>query len=1080
MKGLIRFSLSNPYAVIVMALTIAVLGVICLENIPVDILPVFKSPAVQVLTFYQGMPARGIEKDITIRMERWTGQANGMRRQESRSIIGASIVQNMFQPDVDQNGALTEVNSLALAVIPNLPPGTLPPVVLRYDPTATTPVALVVVKSRTEPEQILYDVGRYEVRNMIMQIPGASAPVVIGGKLRAVLLYLKETEMQARGLSPAQIMKAVDNSNLFFPAGDVKIGPKDFSLYSNSMYDTVERMRDIPLNTEPGKFEFLRDVADPQDSSFIQTNIVRVDNRKQVYIPVYRQVGSSTLAVVEGLKKSLPDMKGRLSRSDIDLELVMDQSVYVKESIGALEWEGTLGAILCSLVILFFLGQWRMTLIAILTLPLSVLMAIICLKYTNQTINVMTLAGLTLAIGPMIDSAIICLENTERYLRMGAPPKEAAVNGTSEVAMPSLVATLCTFLVLAPLAFMPGMGRFLFLPMFLAVMFAMTTVYALSLTLVPCFSAYLLKPYEMGMDEPKTVLGRVFAWWEKIIDRGIHLYGRALEVVLKHRGKTIAVGFGALLVTATVLIPIMRRDFFPEVDSGAFEIAARAPSGTKLEITEGLIAQVEDLIKQTIPPEDLKLVISEIGVTADWSAAYTPNSGPQDAILKIQLTPERSKTSQEYIRSLRDRLAKDPRFTNLEFSFDSGGLIRGALNEGKSSPINIQLTGKNQDLLFPLADKIRDELAKIDGIVDCRVIQRPDAPELTLEVDRAKAAQLGLTQADVMQNVIAATNSSITFNKKNFWIDPVSHNQYFVGVQYSENKIKDLYDLYKIRITSPSTGKSIPLANVATIHQGKVPTEIHHVNIQSAIDLTMNVEWRDLGHVSEDVADVLHKFGEYSGNSTWATFDPRFPDQQKQLEGSKIVFSGEYRRMRTTFGYLVLFGLLAIMLIYFLMVALDKSFIVPLAVMLVVPLCLVGILPMLFLTGSAINVQSLLGFIFIVGIKVANTVLMTDYAQELRRHEGLSPIDAIRKAARLRVRPVTMTALAAFFAMVPTALALEKGSEANAPLARAILGGLLAGEPATLFVLPALYAVLVRDKKKPDAEQNRDPLPAHG
>ena len=1080
MKGLIRFSLSNPYAIIVLALAIAVLGAISLENIPVDILPVFKSPAVQVLTFYQGMPARGIEKDITVRMERWTGQANGMRRQESRSIIGASIVQNMFQPDVDPNGALTEVISLALAVIPNLPPGTLPPVVLKYDPTATTPVALVVVKSKTEPEQILYDVGRYEVRNMIMQIPGASAPVVIGGKLRAVLLYLKESEMQNRGLSPAQIMRAVDNYNLFFPSGDVKIGDKDFSLSSNSMFDTVERMKDIPLNSEPGKFEFLRDVADPRDSAFIQTNIVRVDNRKQVYIPVYRQVGASTLTVVKGLKESIADMKSRLSRSDIELEVVMDQSIYVKESISALEWEGTLGAILCSLVILVFLGQWRMTFIAILTLPLSVLTAIIGLKFLGQTINVMTLAGLTLAIGPMIDSAIICLENTHRYLGMGAPPKEAALNGASEVAMPELVSTLCTFLVLAPLAFMPGMGQFLFLPMFLAVFFSMTTAYFLSRTLVPCFSAYLLKPHVEEHHEPKNALARGFARWQKFLEHCIHLYGRALEVVLKHRGKTIAIGFGTLLVTVVVLVPFMRRDFFPEVDSGAFEIAARANSGTKLEVTERLITQVEDYIKKTIDPEDLKLVISEIGVTADWSAAYTPNSGPQDAILKIQLTPERSKTSQEYIRILRAGLSKDPRFTDLEFSFDSGGLIRGALNKGRSSPINIQLTGKNQDLLFPLADKIRNELRKIDGIVDCRVIQRPDAPELTLEVDRAKAAQLGLTQADVMENVIAATNSSITFNKKNFWIDPVSHNQYFVGVQYPESSIKDLYDLYKIRITSPKTGKTIPLANVASIHQGKVPTEIHHVNIQSAIDLTMNVEGRDLGHVSEDVADVLHKFGDYVGNSAWATFDPRFPEQHKRLEGSKIVFSGEYRRMQNTFGNLLLYGMLAILLIYFLMVALDKSLIVPLAVMLVVPLCLVGILPMLFLTGSAINIQSLLGFIFIVGIKVANTVLMTDYAQELRRHEGLSPIDAIRKAARLRVRPVTMTALAAFFAMIPTALALEKGSEANAPLARAILGGLLAGEPATLFVLPALYAVLVRDKKKPEEEQGIKTAPAHG
>jgi multidrug efflux pump subunit AcrB len=1081
MKGLIRASLTNPYAVIVMALTIAILGALTLTQIPVDILPVFRSPAVQVLTFYGGMPAQGIEKDITNRMERWTGQANGMKRQESRSLVGASVVQNFFHDDVDPNGALTQVNSLALAVIPNLPPGTLPPVVLPYDPTSTTPVALVVLNSKTEPESILYDVGRYEVRNMIMQIKGASAPVVIGGRLRAIMLYLDENKMQNHGLSPAQVMRAVDNFNLFFPSGDVKIGDLDYNLSSNSMFDTVERMGEIPLSTEPGKFEYLKDIATPEDSSFIQTNIVRVDGLKQVYIPVYRQVGHSTLAVVSALRKALPDMKAKLSKSDIALEVVMDQSVYVKESISALVWEGTLGAILCSLVILLFLGQWRMTIIAIMTLPLSVLMAVICLKYTNQTINVMTLAGLTLAIGPMIDSAIICLENTHRYLGMGAAPKEAALKGASEVAMPELVSTLCTFLVLAPLALMPGMGRFLFLPMTLAVMFSMTTAYLLSRTLVPCFSAYLLKPHSEGHGHgPRSVVGRAFARWEKIIDQGIHLYGRTLEVVLRNRVKTIVIGFSLLAVTLVAFWPVLRRDFFPEVDSGAFEIAARAPSGTRIEVTEDLIALVEKFVNDTIPPEDRKLIVSEIGVTADWSAAYTPNSGPQDAILKVQLTEERSKTSQEYIKILREGFAKDPRFRTLEFSFDSGGLVRGALNEGKASPINIQITGKDKDMpiLFPLADKIRKELRAIDGIVDARVIQRPDAPELKIEVDRAKAAQLGLTQSDIMENVIAATNSSIMYNKKNFWIDPKNGNQYFVGVQYPEKKIQTLSDLYKIRITSPRVDRTIPLPNVATIQQTQVPTEIHHVNIQSAIDLTMNVEGRDLGHVSEDVVEVLNKFGEFK-DGDWYTYDPRFPDQKKILEGSRIAFSGEYRRMQDTFANLAVGLVLATLLIYFLMVALDKSFVVPLAVMLVVPLCLVGILPMLFFTGSAINVQSLLGLIFIVGIKVANTVLMTDYAQELRRHEGLSPIDAIRKAAHLRVRPVTMTALAAFFAMIPTALALEKGSEANAPLARAILGGLLAGEPATLFVLPCLYAVLVRDRKKPaDDIHGQEPAPS--
>jgi multidrug efflux pump subunit AcrB len=1066
MKGLITASLNNPYAVIVMALTISVLGSLTLiqGKIPVDILPVFKSPAVQVLTFYNGMPARGMEMDISNRMERWTGQANGMKRQESRSVVGASIVRNFFQDDQDPNGALTQINSLALAVIPNLPPGTLPPVVLPFDPTSTTPVALVALNSKSQTESILYDMGRYEVRNMIMQNPGATAPVVIGGKVRAVMLYLNENDMSARRISASQVMRAVDNSNLFFPSGDVKIGDLDYALSSNSMFNMVKRFSDIPISPQPGKTYFLGDVAEPKDSAFIQTNVVRVDGRRQVYIPVYRQIGASTLDVVDTLKRTLPDMQQRVSQPNINLQLVMDQSVYVRASISALVQEGTIGAILCSLVILLFLGQWRMTIIAILTLPLSVLVGILCLNFFGQTINVMTLAGLTLAIGPMIDSAIICLENTHRHLSLGASPRTAALLGASEVAMPELVSTLCTFLVLSPLALMGGMGKFLFMPMMLAVMFSMTTAYLLSRTLVPCFSAYLLKPHVAGHHEPLGPVGQLFARWEKLIDQGIDLYVRALDVVLKYKVATIAIAFSLLIVVLGALIPLVRRDFFPDVDSGAFEIAVRAPSGTRIEKTEAMIEEVEKAIRKTIGEEDLELIVSEIGLTADWSAAYTPNAGPQDAVVKIQLTEERRHSSQDWIRVLRDRFAKDKRFAALEFSYDSGGLVRGALNEGKSSPINIQLLGKNQEALFAVADRIKRAIADVDGVVDARVIQRPDAPQLNIEVDRIKAANLGLNQDDVMKNVIAATNSSITYNKKNFWIDPVTTNQYFVGVQYPESKINTIDDLLNIPIMSPLQEKPIPLSNLAHIYADQVPTEIHHVNLQAAIDLTMNVEGRDLGHVSVDVAEALNPFGKKNSDGTWTPYDPA-SKEPKTLPGSKIILAGEYMRMQETFKSLGVGLVLASLLIYFLMVALDRSFIVPLAVMLIVPLSLVGILPMLWLTGSAINVQSLLGFIFIVGIKVANTVLMTDYAQELRKHERLSPEQAIRKAASLRVRPVTMTALAAFFAMIPTALALEKGSEANAPLARAILGGLIAGEPATLFVLPALYALMVRDKK---------------
>jgi multidrug efflux pump subunit AcrB len=1089
MNGLIRFSLRNHYAVTVLVLTIAVIGSLTILQIPIDILPAFKSPAVQVLTFYGGMPAANVEKDITSRMERWTGQAAGTARQESRSIVGCSIIRNYYRDDVDPNGALTQVNSLASAAIPNLPPGTLPPVILPFDPTGTTPVCLVALDSDKESESILYDTGRYEVRNMIMAVPGSVAPVVYGGKLRAILAYLRRNRMQARNLSPLDLMKAIDRYNIFLPTGDAKFGKTDYALDSNSMYEIVERMGDIPVKTEDGKVVFLKDVADPKDTSLIQTNVVRVNGRRQVYIPVYRQMGSSTLDVVNGLREALPDMKSKLTHSDIDLKVVMDQSVYVRHSIESLVEEGVLGAVLCSLVILLFLGEWRMTLIAVLTIPIAVLAAIIGLYYSGNTINVMTLAGLSLAIGPLVDSAIICLENTHRHLGLGAKPKDAAFLGASEVAMPELVASCCTLLVLAPLALMPGMGAFLFRPMALAVAFAMISAYLLSRSLVPALCSLWMRSHgpqpepHLGVDyehrsahemgPPRGVLSQLFTRWEALINVGIAWYVRQLDRVMRHRLLTVGVAVALLVAVVVGLGSQLRREFFPEVDAGAFEIQVRAHPGTRIEETEKRIAEVEKVVRDRIG-EDLELVISEIGVVADWSAAYTPNSGPMDAVVKVQLTPERHRSVQEYVHLLREGFAASPEFSDLEFSFDAGGMIRGAMNEGKSTPLNVRITGKDLDKAHEVAEAIQKEVKQVNGVVDCRILQRLNYPEYVVNVDRAKAAALRLTQMDVMKNLVAALNSSIQFNKRNFWIDPVTHNQYYVGVQYPEKDIKSIDTLLDVPINSPAQKKSIPLRNVASVQPAKVPAEITHTTLQPTIDLTMGVAGRDLGHVADDVAEVVNRFGVRKGRGTWAPFDPSSPDK-KLLEGSKIVLSGEYARMQDTFRNLGIGLILASLLIYFLMVALFKSWLTPLVILSAVPVGLVGVVTLLFVTHTAINVQSLLGVIFMVGIVVSNTVLLTDFAQNLRRQEGLSPTEAIVKAASVRVRPVVMTALAAFFALIPMALGLARGSEANTPLGRAVIGGLLAGMVTTLFVVPALFSLVVRDR--PSAEESEDEAP---
>lgn len=862
-------------------------------------------------------------------------------------------------------------------------------------------------------------------------------------------------------MSPLDVMAGLDRFNLFLPTGSAKFGSKDFALDSNSMYELVEGMRDIPLKTGQGRPVYLGDVATPKDASLIQTNLVRVNGRRQVYIPVFRQAGSSTLAVVNDLRANLPEMRNKLTFPDIDLKLVMDQSVYVRQAIHSLAEEGILGAVLCSLVILVFLGDWRMTFIALLTIPIAVLTAILGLRATSNTLNVMTLAGLALAIGPLVDSAIICLENTHRHLGHGKPPREAAFLGASEVSLPALVACCCTLLVLGPLAFMPGLGEFLFRPMALAVTFAMVCAYLLSQSFVPALCSLWLKGHH-GHEVVAHSRFKPYAAWQAFVSLAIGGYVRLLVGALRVRRLVL---IGTLLLVVGVVFGVgsqLRREFFPEVDSGSFEIHVRAPTGTRLEVTEQRIALVEQYVREIVE-DDLELLISEAGVTPDWSAAYTPNSGPMDAVVKVQLKSDRRRSAQEWAHDLRLSLGSEPQFAELEFAFDTGGMIRGAMNEGKSTPLNVRITGKSLTRNRHLAEKIKEVVELVDGVVDCRILQRIDYPQYFLEVDRAKAASLGLTQGDVMRNIVVAFNSSIQFNKKNFWIDPVSHNQYYVGVQYPEEDIKSLETLLQIPITGPEQNKPIPLGNLVSIKRTTVPAELVHNNLQLTIDLVMNVHGRDLGSVADEVAEVVGQFGKPGKCGTWTAYDPDAPEPVL-LEGTKITLSGEYARMQDTFRNLGIGLVLASLLVYFLMVALFRSWVVPLVILSGVPVGLVGVVLILFVTGTALNLQSLLGVIFMVGIVVSNTVLMTDFAQNLRASEGLTPTEAIVKAAGIRVLPVMMTALAALFALVPMALGLARGSEANAPLGRAVIGGLLAGLGTTLFVVPALYSLVLPDR----------------
>ncbi len=1091
MNALIRFSLKYPYAVVVAALVLVVLGVMSVASISIDILPVNRSPAVQILTFYGGMPADAVAKSITSRIERQTGQAAGRRRQESRSIVGASIVRNYFRDDIDLNSALSQVSSLSTAAYKNMPRGTDPPVILPFDPTGTTPVCVIALDSATHTEETLYDVGRFEVRNMIMGLPGANAPSIHGGKRRAVVAYMNRHQMNARDLSPLDVVNALDEYNLFLPTGDVRFGDTNYALSSNAMFQDVSRMENIPLRVDGDLVTYLGDVAEPETSSLVQTSLVRVNGRRQTYIPVFRQTGSSTLSVVEQLRNSLDDMSNRLSESGINLRLVMDQSIYVRQSIETLVAEAVLGAIMCSLVILIFLGDLRMTGIAVLTIPLSIMAAVAGLYFADQTINVMTLAGLALAIGPLVDLSVICLENTHRNLGMMNSTRQAVYHGTAEVAMPALVATCCTLVVLAPLAAIPDLGKFLFLPMSLAVGFAMIAAYFLSQTFVPVCSAAWLKAHphtptaendahstpdadgqsspdllaEHSQDQPSATrqgfFTRLFAGWEKILDSVAAGYQSILAGVLHVRFVAVIAAFAMLGTTLMVLGPELRRELFPEVDSGAFEMTMRAPSGTALHVTEQRVEEVEQAIQETLG-DDLELIISEAGVVAGWVAAYTPNAGPMDAALKVQLKQHRHHSVQEHVKNLRQLFSSDPRFADLDFGFETGGLIRAAMNEGKSTPVNVRIIGRDLRQLRAVGERIREQVKEVEGVVDARILQRFDYPQYIIEVDRGKAADLGVSMPYVIKNVIASLSGSIQFHKDNYFIDPRTFNQYFVGVQYRESDIESLDTLLDISVTSPKQSRPVPLRNLVTLRRSTIPTEMVHENVQPTVELVMSVEDRGLGQAAEEVAAVLDQFGKREADGSWRPYvlDEELAAAGETIPGAQITLSGEYSRMQELFRYLAGGMGLSSLLVYLLMVVLFRSFRLPLAILGSVPLGVGGVVVMLYLTDTAINVQSLLGVIFMISIVVSNTVLLIDFAQNMRRESQLSAHEAILRSARIRFRPILMTALVALLALLPMALALEAGSEANAPLGRAVIGGLIAGVLTTLFVTPCLYTMI--------------------
>jgi multidrug efflux pump subunit AcrB len=903
------------------------------------------------------------------------------------------------------------------------------------------------------------------------------------------------------------------------------------------MVADVNELNDLPIKSEAGRSIYLRDIGQARDSSAIQTSRVRIDGKRQVYVPIYRQQGASSLDVTKGVRDHIPFMESRLPPGT-KLDLVMDQSVYVSESINSLRHEGLIGAALVSLMILIFLGNWRMTLIASLSIPLALIGAIIGLWVVPttpaMTINVMTLAGLALAIGPLVDDAIVELENNHRNYCLGKSRIRAALDGCAEVMVPVMVATFTTCIVLAPIALMPGMGGFLFKPLALAVTFAMFVSFFLSRTFVPMMCAKFLPDDHTHLPHaPRGFFAELHHRFDWFLDRKVtHGYARLLAWALRHRVLVLGTVAG-LFAGALFLGSRLGREFFPPVDAGQITIYLRTSSNLRLDAAERRVAEVEDFINKNIPASDREMVITELGLNPDWSAAYTANSGQQDAVVRIQLKERRKKSAQEYAILLRHAFAREPRFNDLRLSFDTGGMVSAALNMGASSPIDVQVSGGDSKRdyrdAYQIARKVRDAILDVRGAEDVRILQRRDAPYLVIDVDRQKAASVGLSAEDVILQVVAAMNSSVTISR-NFWIDTKSGNQYFVGVQYPEEENMTVEDVLNVFATGTNQPNTVKLGSLATLRRASGDVEINHTALARTFNVLVNTENRDVAGVAGDALKRLKAIQKDAWKLALAEARARAEDKAQPLprrekairaaqeleqdhaklreeqnpsplewlrrrlspreedlrfpHGIRVQLKGEYARMNES-SWNLLGGLgMAAILVYLLQVALFRSWAGPFVIMFTVPLGLIGVLTMLYVTNTTLNVQSQMGVIFLVGIAVNNGVLLVDFANKQRR-AGSTVAQAIQAAASIRLRPILMTFLATFLDLIPMAFpnwfGLPRGGEATIPLARAVVGGLLTSTALTLFVVPIMFTLLMKDPLPPEvdieAELAKGPVP---
>jgi HAE1 family hydrophobic/amphiphilic exporter-1 len=1043
-----RFAIKYPFLIIVICLVIAIVGTVALVRMPVDLFPPINIPVVVIATFYSGMPPQQIETNITNPFERWFTLASGVDHIESRSLPGVSLIKIYFQPGTNADADLSSVSNLAMADLRRLPPGTLPPVVLKFD-ASSLPVCLITLKGEGLNETQLHDLGQYNVRNQIANVPGASVPQPFGGKYREIMVYVDPMKLQAHQLSPMDVVREINQSNLILPTGDVKIGPFDYNLYSNSQAPTASSINDMPLKSVGQSSVLVGDVGKAVDAQAIQTNIVRVDGQPSVYLPILKQGGeTNTIAVVQGIKdalKHLVDIPKQLIA-----KVVFDQSIFVKTAISNLIREGGIGLVLTGLMVLLFLGSLRATAAVFLSIPLSALATFLALSAGGGSVNTMVLGGLALAFSRLIDNSVIVLENIFRHLEMGESPEVAAEMGGQEVGLAVLSATLTTSIVFFPVVFLYGVSRFLFVALALAVILSLFASYFVAMTVVPLFCAKLIKVRQADLE-----LGDDFTWrwgsagkiFNKYFEKMLGKYDRTLSGALLKPMATLA-GLMGISLLALALYPLLGVSFFPRTDPGQFVINLKAPSGTRVELTEDYVKQVEEIIRAVVPKDELQIIVSNIGITTDFSAIYTPNSASHTAFVQVSLKEGHKIGSYEYMRRVRERLGRQ--LPQLSTYFQSGGLVDAVINLGMPAPIDIQVSGNNLDKVYGAAAKIAEPVRALNSVSDVLIPQDIDYPALELDVDREKAGLLGLSQKEIVDNVITALTSNGMI-APNYWIDPKSGNPYMLAVQYPEDQIKSMIDLKQIPLRGLKSTQPTFLDTVVKFKTIPSPTEVDHYQLFRVIDVYVSPKSQDLGGVTSQIEAILK------------TFD--LP------EGVRVNLRGSVEGMRASFKSFGIGLILSVVLVYLILVAQFASWEDPFIILLAIPPGLAGVLLFLLLTRTTLNVMSLMGVVMMVGIVVSNSILIVEFARHLH-HDGKPVKEAVSLASRMRLRPILMTSFATLLGMIPMAIGAEPGSEQYAPLARAIIGGLLVSIVVTVYLVPAAYFLVHRK-----GEQNRQEVP---